>query len=157
MMHPNASYQPAPTDNWRSALRGLRGGLIACVLFSFAMNLLMFAVPLHSMQLSDRVLASGYETLLLSLIAGLALLALGSARDGADESARPHRLTLRGEPRPAREFGERRGEHPRLRYHEEFQLEGILVRHIRPSSRGAASEERSGPSRRRDGSPLGVA
>ena len=69
MMHPNASYQPAPTDNWRSALRGLRGGLIACVLFSFAMNLLMFAVPLHSMQLSDRVLASGYvETLLLSCI-----------------------------------------------------------------------------------------
>ena len=79
MMHPNASYQPWPTDSWRSALRGLSGGLGAGLVFSFALNLLMLAVPLYSLQLFDRVLGSGHvETLLLlSLIAGLALITLG--------------------------------------------------------------------------------
>ena len=49
-------------------------------MFSFALNLLMLAVPLYSMQIYDRVLGSGrVETLLLlSLIAGVSLLALGA-------------------------------------------------------------------------------
>jgi ATP-binding cassette subfamily C protein/ATP-binding cassette subfamily C exporter for protease/lipase/ATP-binding cassette subfamily C protein EexD len=66
-------------DPWQSALRGLGGGLAAALLVSFVLNLLMFAVPLYSMQLFDRVLGSGHvETLvLLSLIAGLAVVTLG--------------------------------------------------------------------------------
>jgi hypothetical protein len=79
MTDPTASRRPVAAEPWRRALLGLRGGLAACILFSFALNLLMFAVPLHSLQLFDRVLSSGHlETLLLlSLITGLALLSLG--------------------------------------------------------------------------------
>src|SRR4051812_6772663 len=64
---------------WTAATRGLARGLGAALVFSFVLNLLMFAVPLYSMQLFDRVLGSGHvETLvLLSLIAGLALVTLG--------------------------------------------------------------------------------
>ena len=69
-----------PADPWRSAARGLGGGLAAALLSSFALNLLMLAVPLYSMQVYDRVLGSGHlETLLLlSLMAGAALAALGA-------------------------------------------------------------------------------
>ncbi|HEX6011849.1 MAG TPA: type I secretion system permease/ATPase [Geminicoccaceae bacterium] len=69
-----------PADPWRSAVRGLGGGLAAALLASFALNLLMLAVPLYSMQVYDRVLGSGHlETLLLlSLMAGAALAALGA-------------------------------------------------------------------------------
>ena len=79
MTDPSASHLPAPANPWQSALRGLRGGLAAGLVFSFALNLLMLGVPLYSLQLFDRVLASGHvETLLLlSLIAGLALITLG--------------------------------------------------------------------------------
>ena len=67
-------------ESWRQAVRSLRGGLAAALVFSFALNLLMLAVPLYSMQIYDRVLGSGHvETLLLlSLIAGVSLLALGA-------------------------------------------------------------------------------
>ena len=60
-------------ESWRQAVRSLRGGLAAALVFSFALNLLMLAVPLYSMQIYDRVLGSGHvETLLLlSLIADL--------------------------------------------------------------------------------------
>ena len=53
--------------------------MAAGLVVSFALNLLMLAVPLYSLQLFDRVLGSGHvETLLLlSLIAGLALITLG--------------------------------------------------------------------------------
>jgi len=73
---------PATTssDPWPQAVRSLRGGLTAALLFSFALNLLMLVVPLYSMQIYNRVLGSGrVETLvLLSLMAGAALLALGA-------------------------------------------------------------------------------
>lgn len=64
---------------WSRAARGLAGGLVATLLFSFALNLLMLAVPLYSLQLFDRVLGSGsVETLLmLSLMATVALVAFG--------------------------------------------------------------------------------
>ncbi len=64
---------------WQTATGGLRRGLTAALLFSFALNLLMLAVPLYSQQLFGRVLGSGsVETLiLLSLITGVALIALG--------------------------------------------------------------------------------
>jgi ATP-binding cassette subfamily C protein/ATP-binding cassette subfamily C exporter for protease/lipase/ATP-binding cassette subfamily C protein EexD len=78
---PDRGAIPARTtaDPWRSALRGLGGGLAAALLSSFALNLLMLAVPLYSQQLFDRVLGSGHvETLvLLSLVTGLALATLG--------------------------------------------------------------------------------
>lgn len=69
-----------PDHPWRQAVRSLRGGLAAALVFSFALNLLMLAVPLYSLQVYDRVLGSGHvETLvLLSLITALALLALGA-------------------------------------------------------------------------------
>ncbi len=64
---------------WRAAFRGLVRGLALTLVISSALNLLMFAVPLYSMQMYTRVLGSGrVETLLLlSLITGLALVALG--------------------------------------------------------------------------------
>jgi PrtD family type I secretion system ABC transporter len=70
---------PISDGPWRSAVRGLSGGMGAGLAFSLALNLLMFAVPLYSLQLFDRVLGSGHiETLLLlSLIVGLALITLG--------------------------------------------------------------------------------
>ena len=69
-----------PDHPWRQAERSLRGGLAAALVFSFALNMLMLAVPLYSLQIYDRVLGSGHvETLLLlSLIATMALLALGA-------------------------------------------------------------------------------
>ncbi|HYG88267.1 MAG TPA: type I secretion system permease/ATPase [Azospirillum sp.] len=65
---------------WAQAVRGLGLGLIAALAFSFALNLLMLAVPLYSMQLYDRVLGSGsIETLiLLSLMTAAALAAFGA-------------------------------------------------------------------------------
>jgi PrtD family type I secretion system ABC transporter len=79
---PDRGGIPARTtvDPWRSAVRGLGGGLAAALLASLALNLLMLAVPLYSMQVYDRVLGSGHvETLLLlSLMAGVALAALGA-------------------------------------------------------------------------------
>ena len=79
MKNADATLQAMPANPWQSALRGLGGGLGAGLVFSFALNLLMLAVPLYSLQLFDRVLGSGHvETLLLlSLIAGLALITLG--------------------------------------------------------------------------------
>ena len=79
MKNADATLQAMPANPWRSALRGLHGGLGAGLVFSFALNLLMLAVPLYSMQLFDRVPGIGHlETLLrLSLITGLALLSLG--------------------------------------------------------------------------------
>ena len=79
MKNADATLQAMPANPWQSALRGLHGGLGAGLVFSFALNLLMLAVPLYSLQLFDRVLGSGHvETLLLlSLIAGLALITLG--------------------------------------------------------------------------------
>ena len=78
--------------SWRQAVRSLRGGLAAALVFSFALNLLMLAVPLYSMQLYDRVLGSGHvETLvLLSLIAGAGARGAGRFRDGAQQPARAH-------------------------------------------------------------------
>jgi PrtD family type I secretion system ABC transporter len=57
----------------------LRSGMAAVVACSLAINLLMLTVPLYTMQLLDRVLASGHlETLLLlSVIAAFALAVLG--------------------------------------------------------------------------------
>src|SRR3954465_4502862 len=71
---------PVSSSPWRQAVRSLRLGLGAALVFSFALNLLMLAVPLYSMQIYDRVLGSGrVETLvLLSLMAALALAALGA-------------------------------------------------------------------------------
>ena len=88
-------------------MRSLRGGLAAALLFSFALNLLMLAVPLYSMQIYDRVLGSGrVETLLLlSLIAGVALLALGAFEMVRTQPARAHRRTLRADPGRARLVG----------------------------------------------------
>src|SRR3954470_15398841 len=65
---------------WAAAVRGLAGGLAGALVFSLALNLLMLAVPLYSMQVYDRVLGSGQvETLLLlSLMAAVTLLALGA-------------------------------------------------------------------------------
>jgi PrtD family type I secretion system ABC transporter len=70
----------AHIDSWTAALPGLRGGLVAALVFSFGLNLLMLAVPIYSLQLFDRVLGSGrVETLiLLSLITAAALAALGA-------------------------------------------------------------------------------
>src|SRR5688572_20999331 len=64
---------------WTAATRGLARGLGAALVFGFALNLLMLAVPLYSMQLFDRVLGSGHvETLvLLTLVTALALAAMG--------------------------------------------------------------------------------
>ena len=69
-----------PGQAWTAATRGLARGLGAALVFSFALNLLMLAVPLYSMQLYDRVLGSGHvETLvLLTLITALALAAMGA-------------------------------------------------------------------------------
>src|SRR3954471_11565328 len=65
---------------WAAAVRGLAGGLAGALVFSLALNLLMLAVPLYSMQIYDRVLGSGHvETLvLLSLMTAVALLALAA-------------------------------------------------------------------------------
>lgn len=65
--------------SWRQAVRSLWRGLLCTGLFSMALNLLMLALPLYSMAVSSRVLGSGHvETLLLlSLVAGLALVILG--------------------------------------------------------------------------------
>jgi hypothetical protein len=51
MRDPNASHPPAPAGHWQSAVRGLGGGLGAGLVFSFALNLLMLAVPLYSLQM----------------------------------------------------------------------------------------------------------
>jgi PrtD family type I secretion system ABC transporter len=61
------------------ALRAAWPGLLAALLFSLAVNLLMLALPLYTMQVYDRVLGSGHtETLiLLTVIAGFTLLAFG--------------------------------------------------------------------------------
>src|SRR4051794_4068276 len=71
---------PVSSSPWRQAVRSLRLGLGAALVFSFALNLLMLAVPLYSMQIYNRVLGSGrVETLvLLSAMAALALVALGA-------------------------------------------------------------------------------
>jgi PrtD family type I secretion system ABC transporter len=79
MTHQDAIHAGTAGHPWRSAQRGLGGGLTAALLFSFALNLLILVVPLYSLQLFDRVLGSGsVETLiLLTLITGLALITLG--------------------------------------------------------------------------------
>jgi ATP-binding cassette, subfamily C, type I secretion system permease/ATPase len=61
------------------AVREARPGFVAALAFSLAVNVLMLAMPLYTMQVYDRVLASGHlETLLLlTLIAGFALLTFG--------------------------------------------------------------------------------
>jgi PrtD family type I secretion system ABC transporter len=71
------SHEPrTPLDQ---ALRAARPGLLAALLFSLAVNVLMLALPLYTMQVYDRVLGSGHvETLiLLTLIAGFTLLVFG--------------------------------------------------------------------------------
>jgi ATP-binding cassette, subfamily C, type I secretion system permease/ATPase len=61
------------------ALRAARPGLLAALLFSLAVNVLILALPLYTMQVYDRVLGSGHtETLiLLTVIAGFTLLVFG--------------------------------------------------------------------------------
>ena len=61
------------------ALRAARPGLLAALLFSLAVNVLILALPLYTMQVYDRVLGSGHiETLiLLTGVAGFALLVFG--------------------------------------------------------------------------------
>ncbi len=78
-MSTNRSAAPMAADPWRAATRGLGRGLTAALVFSFALNVLILAVPLYSQQLFGRVLGSGsVETLiLLSLITGVALVTLG--------------------------------------------------------------------------------
>jgi PrtD family type I secretion system ABC transporter len=68
-----------PASPLDQALRALRPGLALAAGFSLFSNLLLLAVPLYTMQVFDRVLASGrVETLvLLTLITGFALVALG--------------------------------------------------------------------------------
>ncbi|HEX2526756.1 MAG TPA: type I secretion system permease/ATPase, partial [Geminicoccus sp.] len=72
--------RPDETNADISPVRALRNGLLPALAASFALNLLMLALPLYSLQLYDRVLSSGHvETLLLLSGIGLfALLALGA-------------------------------------------------------------------------------
>ena len=73
-----------------SAGANLKHGLLAALLISFALNLLMLALPLYSMQVYDRVLASGHvETLLL--LSGIGIFALMVL--GAFEAVRTSILT----------------------------------------------------------------
>lgn len=60
------------------ALRRCRRGLLAVVIFSFAVNLLMLTAPLYMLQVFDRVLTSrSIDTLLfLTLVAGIAFLTM---------------------------------------------------------------------------------
>jgi PrtD family type I secretion system ABC transporter len=68
------------SDRQQPRIGELRPGLALAFGLSVALNLLMLAVPLYSMQLFDRVLPSGsVETLLLlTIIAGFCLTVLGA-------------------------------------------------------------------------------
>jgi ATP-binding cassette subfamily C protein/ATP-binding cassette subfamily C protein EexD len=67
---------PSPTVGTQTVLGGSRPAFIAAALFSLFANLLMLVIPLFSLQIYDRVLASrsGETLAMLTLIATLALV-----------------------------------------------------------------------------------
>lgn len=93
----------APGNPWQGSVRDLRRGLVFALLLSLALNLLMLAVPIYSMQLFDRVLGSGrVETLiLLTLALAMALMAFGALE--AIRASLLARLATRFERRLARQ------------------------------------------------------
>jgi ABC-type protease/lipase transport system fused ATPase/permease subunit len=69
-----------PTDAFEDVIKAIKHGFAPIIVFSFFINMLMLTVPIYTLQVFDRVLASGnVDTLLvLTTIAIVSLLTLAA-------------------------------------------------------------------------------
>ena len=82
-----------PGNPLRAVVTESRVAIVWLAVFSLFINLLILTSPIYMMQVYDRVLASGrIETLvMLTVIAGVAVLVLGLLGDGAQQNSGANR------------------------------------------------------------------